>query len=476
MTTKQPEQSSREAVSRRAVVAAGLAPLVLPRHVLGGRGYQAPSDTLAIAAVGVGGMGRNYLEGCKQEKIVALCDLDHNYAATAFDTYPAARRYHDYREMFDKEARNFDALIIAVPDHMHAILLMAAIEMNKHIYCAKPIAHSIGEVRKVRQALLEAKGIVTKGSIQDSRTDYSRSTTEILISGVLGPIREIHIWTFHPIYPCSLVRPTEIQTPPAGMDWDLWIGPAPYRPYHRAYHPANWRAWWDFGEGDVGDMGCHTFHTYFEELRLAAPSVVYGYCSTRYDDISKPAPTPETEGSANVVSWEYPPRGGMPPLKMFYYDGGIKPPRPAELDHSTAMPREGVLFVGDQGKLMSSYYGGNPFAPFGRPPSGGGAARGLPGGLLLPESRFKDFEQPAKTLPRCERADHYTDWTRSCKTGTPTALPIEFACRLTELALLGTLALRTGKTIEWDADAMRVTNDADANQYVAPPYRAGWQL
>ena len=462
-------------VSRRHVVAAGLAPLIVPRHVLGGPGYQAPSDTLAIAAVGIGGMGRNYLDGCKAEKIVALCDLDHNYAAKVFATYPAARRYHDYREMLDKEARNFDALIIATPDHMHAILLMAAIRMQKHIYCAKPIAHSVGEVRKVRQALLAAKGIVTKGSIQDSRTDYARSTTEILNTGVLGPIREIHIWTFHPIYPASLVRPTETMTPPPGMDWDMWIGPAPLRPYHKAYHPGNWRAWWDFGTADVGDMGCHTLHAYFEELHLQAPSVIYGYRSTRWDDIAVQTPTPETEGSANMVVWEYPARDAMPPLKMHFYDGGIKPARPAELDRAIPMPNEGVLFIGDNGKLMSSYYGGNPFAPFGRL-ARAGAPSALAGGLLLPASKFKDFEQPPKTLPRCEKADHYTDWTRSCKKGVPTALPVEFACQLTEVALLGTLALRTEKVLEWDSASMRVTNQPEAHRFVQPPYRAGWKL
>lgn len=462
-------------ISRRHVIAAGVAPLVVPRHVLGGAGYQAPSDTLTIAAVGIGGMGRNYLEGCKAEKIVALCDLDHNYAAKVFETYPAARRYHDYREMFDKESKNFDALIIATPDHMHAILLMAAIRMKKHIYCAKPIAHSIGEVRKVRQALLDAKGIVTKGSVQDSRTDYARSSTEILNTGVLGPIREIHIWTFHPIYPASLVRPKEVMTPPAGMDWDLWIGPAPYRPYHKAYHPANWRAWWDFGTADVGDMSCHTLHAYFEELRLQAPSVIYGYRSTRWDDIAVQTKTPETEGSANMVVWEYPARGEMAPLKMYFYDGGIKPVRPAELDHGIALPNEGVLFVGDNGKLMTSYYGGNPFAPFGRAPRAG-APSALPGGLLLPATKFKAFPQPAKTLARCEKDDHYTDWTRSCKKGTPTALPVEFACQMTEVALLGTLALRTEKVLEWDSASMRVTNLPEANGFVEPPYRAGWKL
>jgi len=449
-------------VSRRRAVAAALAPMVVPRRVIGA-GYQAPSDTLAIAAVGIGGMGRNYLEGCKAEKIVALCDLDHNYAAKVFDTYPSARRYHDYREMFDKEARNFDALIIATPDHTHALLLMAAIQMKKHIYCAKPIAHSIGEVRKVREALLANKEIVTKGSVQDSSTDYARSSTEILNTGVLGPIREIHIWTFHPIYPASL-------------DWDLWIGPAPFRPYHKTYHPANWRAWWDFGTADVGDMSCHTLHFYFEELQLAAPSVIYGFRSTRWDDIAKQTPTPETEGSANMVCWQYPARGSMPPLKMYFYDGGMKPFRPAELASDIQLPNEGVLFVGDNGKLMTSYYGGNPFAPLGRPPRPGTVVRGLPGGWLLPESKFNDFRQPPKTLPRCERPDHYTDWTNACKKGTQTALPVEFACQLTETALLGTLALRTGKVLEWDTKAMRVTNEADANRFVTPEYRAGWKL
>jgi predicted dehydrogenase len=466
---------SKGAVSRRGVVAASLAPLLVPRHVLGGPGYQAPSDTLAIAAVGIGGMGRNYLEGCKAERIVALCDLDHDFSAKVFDAYPAARRYRDYRQMFDKEERNFDALIIAVPDHMHAVLLMSGIQMKKHIYCAKPIAHSIGEVRRVRQALLANRNLVTKASIQDSRTDYARSTTEILNSGVLGPIREIHAWTSHPIYPCSQVRPKEAKTPPAGMDWDQWIGPAPLRPFHPAYHPSTWRAWWDFGTGDVGDMSCHMLHTFFEELQLAAPRTIYGSSSTRYDVYVTPTSTPETEGYANMVAWEYPARGGMPPLKLFFYDGGMKPWRPPELHHDIALPREGVLYDGENGKLMASWYGGNPFAPFGRTPPAGATVPGLPGGLLLPQARFKDFQQPPKALPRCERPDHYTEWTRCAKQGIPTCLPIEFAAQLTEVALLGTLALRTGKVIEWDAANMR-SSDPEANRFVDPPYREGWQL
>ena len=252
-------------VSRRSFLAAGLAmPLIIPRHVLGGPGNQAPSDTLRIAAVGVGGMGQSYLGGCRSERIVALCDLDHNLSAKTFRTYPKATRYHDFRKMFDKEANNFDALIIATPDHTHAILLMAAIKLNKHIYCAKPITHSIGEARKVRAALARAKNLVTKSSVQSSATDHSRNTTELLKSGVIGGVRELHIWCDHPAYPCSLTRPKDKQTPPPGMDWDMWIGPAPNRPYHSAYHPTNWRPWWDFGTGTVGDMACHTMHVFFK--------------------------------------------------------------------------------------------------------------------------------------------------------------------------------------------------------------------
>ena len=464
-------------IPRRTILAAGLAPLIVPRHVLGGPGYQPPSDTLTIAAVGVGGMGRIYLDGCQTERIVAVCDLDWTRPTTqgVFEKFPSARRYRDFRQMFDKEEKNFDAFIMAAPDHWHAILLMQAIQMKKHIYGAKPVAHSIGEVRKVRQALASNPRLVTKASIQDSCTSYARATTEPLLSGAIGPVREVHVWTAHPIYPCNVLRPTEVQTPPEGMDWDLWVGPARFHPYNRAYHPEIWRAWWDFGTGDVGDMACHTLHTFFEELQLGAPKVVYGCSSTRTDVYNTPVDTAETEGYANTVVWEFGARGNMPPLNLYWYDGGIKPSRPSELAHSVALPREGVLYVGDNGKLLAGYYGGNPFQSTGRA-AAGNPPRGLAGGLLLPESKFRDFQQPAPTLPRVEKADHYTEWTRCAKEGRPTCLPIEFASHLTELALLGTLALRTRKVLEWDPAAMRVTNEASANQFVDPAYRAPWKL
>lgn len=467
------------ALSRRNFLAAGLAtPFIVPRYVLGGEGYQAPSATLRIAAVGVGGMGQHYLAGCQGERIVAVCDLDHSLSAKVYETYPKAARYHDFRKMLDKEANNFDALIIGTPDHTHAVILMSALQLGKHIYCAKPVTHSIAEARKVRAALLRAPKLVTKTSVQSSATDPARSTSELLQTGVLGPIRELHIWCDHPVYPCSLVRPTDTPPPPPGMDWDLWIGPAPFRPYHTTYHPANWRPWWDFGSGTVGDMGCHSFHIYFQELQLGAPTTVYGYGSTRHQSFFQFVSTPECQGHANMVTWEFPERGKLPPLQVHWYDGGLKPHRPPELDHSLSLPSSGLLFVGEQGKLLAGYTGGHPFGQ-GRRSQDNDSAGGqrsspqLTGGFLLPESKFRDFPQPPQKLSRVE---HYREWTQACKSGARTVCPIEFGCEMTEMALLGALALRTRRVLEWDAAAMRVTNVEEANRHVDPPSRAGWSL
>ena len=454
-------------MSRRRFVAGGiasitlygLAPMVVPARLLGGAG--APSNTLAIAAVGCGGMGRIYLDGCKAERIVALCDLDHDFVARrgVWDKFPTATRHHDYREMFDKEGRNFDALIVATPNHTHAMILLAALEMKKHIYCAKPATHTIAEARRVRAAVLAAKGIVTKTSVQASGTDAARSTTEILTSGVLGPIREVHIWCSHPMYPCSLTRPTETQTPPRDMNWDWWIGPAPFRPFNAAYHPEIWRPWWDFGDGTVGDMACHTLHMFFRELQLGAPTRIYGYGSTRSESYMNWLQTPECQGNANVVTWEFPARASLPPLKVHWYDGGMKPLPPEGVPpRSLVLHSDGILFVGEKGVMQTGYYGSTK--PI----------------LLAPKDRFVDFQPPPKTLRRVEQTDHYTEWTTACKTGAETVCPLAFGCELTEMALLGTLALRTGTPLEWDAAAMRVTNDDEANGHLDPPARAGWKM
>jgi hypothetical protein len=248
------------------------------------------------------------------------------------------------------------------------------------------------------------------------------------------------------------------------MDWDLWIGPAPFRPYHSAYHPCNWRPWWDFGSGTVGDMACHTLHAYFKELKLGAPTTVYATNSIRHKGFFQFVSTPECQSHANTVTWQFPARDELPALNVYWYDGGMKPHRPLDLNNRISLPDSGLLFVGEQGKLIAAYGGGNPF----------GQKHGIEGGLLLPEQRFHDFEQPDRTLYRCN--DHYGEWIRACKTGVRTVCPIEFGCEMTEMALLGALALRSRRVLTWDAQALRVTNHAQANKLVDPPYREGWSL
>jgi predicted dehydrogenase len=489
-------ESSKDTLSRRTALAAGLAPLIVPRAVMGGPGYQAPSDKLAIACVGVGGMGKNYLAGCKDEAIVALCDLDHEFSAPVFKQYPSARLYKDFRQMFDKEAKNFDALIVATPDHWHSHLVLAGLKMDKHIYCAKPITHTIAEERRVRAACLASKR-TTKASIQDSRTSYARATTELLLTGAIGPIHEVHIWT-GTYSPSGLARP-EAQTPPEGMNWDEWCGPAPYRPYHKTYHYGNWRPWWDFGTGTVGDFGCHTLQMFHDELEMGTPDWVVAVGCQAFSLAGRVDNT-ECMSIANTVQWHIPARGNRPAMMAYFYDGGLTPPRPASMPLEVPMPGSGIMFVGEKGVQISAFYGGNPWLPFGAQPRQGVQMRGLAGGWLLPEDRFKDFQQPAPTLARCEKPDHYTEWVRMCKAGKKSITPIEFACGLTEFALLGTLAQRRyglpvappagapgggggagaargrreAKVLAWDTKAMRFTNDDTANALVDTPYRKEW--
>jgi len=486
-------ESTKGAMSRRTAVATGLAPLVVARHVLGGAGYQAPSDKLRIAAVGVGGMGRNYVEGCNAEEIVALCDLDHEVSAPVFKLYPRAKLYRDFRQMFDKEQKNFDALIVATPDHWHSHLVLAGLAMNKHIYCAKPMTHSIAEARKVKAAVL-ASNVTTKASIQDSRTAYARATTELLLTGAIGPVREVHLW-MATNSASGLARPTA-QTPPPGMDWDEWCGPSPFRPYHKTYHYGHWRSWWDFGTSTVGDFGCHTLQMCHDELEMGTPDWASAVACQAFS-LEGQFSNSECMSIANTIQWHLPARGKHPEMMVFFYDGGLRPPRPPSMPADVTMPDRGLMFVGEKGVQLSAFYGGNPWAPFGREPEPGVKVRGLAGGWLFPESRFKDFKQPAPYLPRCERPDHYTEWVRMCKAGKKSITPIDFACRLTEFALLGAAAQRrynaptkpsadsTGTggggrgrpeptVYHWDSKAMKFTNDETIDTFVETPYRKEW--
>jgi predicted dehydrogenase len=464
VTLQRKTPAAPEPPSRRTIAAASAAALIVPRHVLGGSGHQAPSDTIRLAAVGIGGMGRRYMEGCAGERFVALCDVDSVFAAPVFARYPEARRYRDFREMFDKEEKNIDAVIVATPDHSHAVITLRALRMRKHVYSAKPLTHTIKEARLVAAEARRA-GVATQMSVQSCASPGACAATEMLLSGAIGTVREVHFWVNHPLYPAGLVRPSERPPVPKGFDWDLWLGPAPERPYHPAYHPWNWRSWWDFGSGTVGDMACHGMHIFYHALKLGAPSMVHASRTVMYTGPLRMTPqhteilpsrvdTPETESYSNVITWDFPERGGLPALRLHWYDGGILPHRPVELDPKTPMPVSGQLFVGDKGKLMCGYSGG--------------------GLKLLPESRFKGHAAPPRTLARTP--GHYKEWVDACKTGKPTSCSFEFGSAMTEIAQLGALAARSAKLLEWDAGAMRVTNVPEVNEWIDLPYRKGWSL
>jgi len=517
--------SADGAFSRRTAIATGFAALVVPPYASGADVYPQSSQKLRIACIGVGGVGQDYVAGCKDEEIVALCDLDHEFSAAAFKLYPRARLYKDFRQMFDKEEKNFDALIVATPDHWHSHLVLAGLAMNKHIYCAKPITRTIAEARRVKAACLASK-VTTKASIQDSSTSPARATTELLLSGAIGPVREVHFWTgTHS--PSGLARPMEGQTPPSGMDWDQWCGPSPARPYHKIYHYGNWRPWWDFGTGNLGDVACHSLHIFHDELEMGAPDWVAADASQSFS-LTGVIENSECSSVANYIQWHFPPRGKHPEMMAYFYDGGLQPPRPLTMPTDMGMPGRGIMFVGEDGVLISAFYGGSPWLPDHTLPQPGQPLRGLPGGQLLPESRFRNFKQPEPYLPRCERANHYAEWIGSCKAGKKSITPVEYACGLTEFALLGTLAerrystpgvrtaagygqnsrsdsavvwipassdghvhvpnapppaptaanapryWRSSKVLLWDANAMRFNNDDLANSYVDMPYRKEW--
>jgi len=448
----------QQVISRRAFTPAAAAALVLASRQ-GARGAQLPpSDQLNIAGVGIGGMGQNYLKGCESQNIVALCDVDEVLAAPVFNRYPKAARYSDFRVMLEKE-KTIDAVIIGTPDHAHAAVSMAAIAAGKAVYCAKPMTRTIFEARTVARAAREHK-VATQMSVQSCASEGACATEEWVQSGIIGPVRAVHVWTDRPIWPQSLARPAEQEPVPAGLNWDLWLGPAPQRPYHPIYHPFNFRGWVDFGTGALGDMACHSFHVIFRALKLGPPVGVNASTTFIREGVratraykSRRANFPETYPASSLVTWDFPARGDQPPVSMHWYDGGIQPPRPAELDIHTRMPEEGLYFVGDKGVLWSGFSGGPK---------------------LLADSLKRSFTPPEKTVPRT--IGHYKEWIAAAKGGKPANCNFDFASLITETALLGVIAQRTGRPLIWDSEAMRITNDQAADRLVRPQYREGWTL
>jgi predicted dehydrogenase len=445
----------REFLGTTATAAAGF--VIVPRKVLGGPGYQAPSDTLNIGCVGVGGKGTSDIWACSTENIVALCDADDEQMArflTQKDNkpeyqpkYDRAAKHRDFRKMLERE--KLDAITVSTPDHTHAVIAMTAMKMGKHVFVQKPLTHTIKEARLLAQEA-KKRNLVTQMGNQGHSKEGARLICEWIWDGAIGDVREVHVWTNRPIWPQGIDAPKEIPSVPPTLDWDVWLGPAPWRPYHPAYLPFNWRGWWDYGTGAVGDMGAHLVDQPFWALKLGAPATVQA-SSTKYTKDSYPL--------AEVITYEFPARGNMPPARMIWYDGGLMPPRPAVLDEGRMMGDDGggCLFVGAKGMIMCSTYGENP--------------------RILPEQLMRDYKRPEKTIPRSPGI--MEEWIAAIKAGKKSTTDFDYSGSLTETMLLGNVAIRmkdATAVLQWDAVNMQVTNLPEANQFIHKEYRAGWSL
>ena len=452
----QPPLSSQR-VSRRAFLGASAALTaftIVPRHVLGGPGQEPPSEKLNLGVIGAGGRGSEDLEELKTQNIVALCDVDWDRAAGTFRRFPNATRHRDFRVMLEKE-KGIDAVLVATPDHIHAVAAMAAIKAGKHVYCEKPLTRTIQEARSLTLAARQAK-VATQMGNQGMAFEGNRQVNEWLADGVIGPVREAHVWSDRPTHrgklplwwPQGVERPTDTPAVPANLDWDLWLGPAPWRPYHSAYVPFRWRGWWDFGTGGLGDMGIHNLAPVFAALKLGAPESVHASSTPVFK---------ESVPLACTVHYRFPARGELPPVTVHWYDGGLLPARPEELENDRDLDAEdGIILVGDKGKMLVEGWGGE------KP-------------RLIPETRNKEYRRPPKTLPRS--IGHHAEWVRACKTGSATRSSFDFAGPLTEAVLLGSLCVRLGgEKLLWDSAQLKITNAAEANQLLHYRYRPGWSL
>ena len=433
---------------------------IVPRHVLGGTGQTPPSEKLNIAGIGMGGQGTGLIGRFHEHNIVALCDVDDRQAAGAYRRFPKARQYRDYRKLLEKE-KNIDAVVVATTDNLHAPVSMMAIKMGKHVYCEKPLTHTIREARMLAEAAREYK-VATQMGNSGQASEGTRRMSEFVAAGAIGPVREVHIWTDRPIgwWPQGVSRSKVTPPVPSTLDWDLWLGPAPERPFNPAYLPFKWRGWWDFGTGALGDMGCHAFDPVFRALRLGHPTSVVA-CAT---ELNK-----ETYPLASIVRYEFPARGDWPAVKLSWYDGGLKPDWPDGLDADRGLGSNGTLFIGDKGAMLAG-------------------RRSDP--LIFPESRRNEFEPPPKTLPRS--IGHHEEWVEACKGGSPAGANFDFASLVTETVLLGNIALRMDERssgrgrrsrrvgpmpkLNWDGANLNVTNVPEANAFIHREYRKGWTL
>jgi predicted dehydrogenase len=527
--------SRRTFMSRTGAAVAGTSFMIVPRHVLG-QGMTPPSDLVNIASIGIGGRGGQVTQNLMTQNIVAVCDVDvallesrlATWRNSAFpltgptqpgqgggrgqgagsgqptgptwtnfglskaqeaanasraqeptqqvlrrfvsDQIPRMARYRDYREMLEKQ-KDIDAVMIATPDHMHAVIASAAMSLGKHVYVEKPLCWSVHEARHLARRAAETR-VVTQMGNQGHSQDGARRGQEYLLSGVLGEIREVHVWTNRPLafWPQGVPRPAVASTIPqtwnntalttrlanamAGqypvpdtLSWDLFLGVAPFVDYHPVYHPFNWRGWVDWGQGALGDMGAHLIDHPVWGLKLGLPTVIETQ-STPFNGASYP--------SATTTYYEFPARAGMPPVKMVWYDGGLLPPRPEELGDRRLDPGGGVLYIGTRGKMLQDTYGANP--------------------RLLPIELHNSYGPPREQLPRIPHQSHEMNWVNALRGREEISCPFSYAAHLTEIMLLGVAALRANAKLHYDGSAMRITNHPAANDLLTREYRGGYSL
>jgi predicted dehydrogenase len=526
------EEDKASGITRRkfvtTVAATGAALTIVPRHVLG-RGFQAPSDTLNIATVGINGQGFTNTRNLMGENIVAICDVDDSLLDNALTRAKAAatgqgsggggqqrkrefskaqleanarrpptnvtentrkfvdqqipklKRYRDYREMLDKQ-KDIDGVVVATPDHMHAPIALAAMDIGKHVYVQKPLCWSVREARQLAEKAKAAPKIITQMGNQGHSTDGARTGQEYLAAGAIGDIREVHVWTNRPLgyWPQGIPRPAPLppenpQRPlrwngpgvearlaaalngnypvPDGLSWDLFLGVAPQVEYHPIYHPFNWRGWVDWGQGALGDMGAHLIDHPFWALNLGMPTQIETI-STPFNGVCYP--------SATTTYYQFAERGSLPAVKLTWYDGGFNPPKPEEIGEERLNGEGGVLYIGSKGKMLQDTYGLNP--------------------RLLPQSMHDSYGTPKQKLARIVHEEHEVNWVEAIKGKADISSPFDYASRLIEVMLLGVVSLRAGGKIQYDGAAGRVTNmvkngnnTVDPNDFLTREYRAGWK-
>lgn len=469
---KKNRASRRNFLKSTALAGAGF--MIVPRHVLG-RGYVAPSDKLNVASIGVGGQGGHDLATIAKSpnvNVVALVDVDDRQAVKSRTSFPKAKYYKDFREMLEKENKNIDACTISTPDHTHAVATLAAMQMGKHVYTQKPLTHDIYEARVLTQAAKRYKVITQMGN-QGGSGDGVRRMQELYDAGLIGDVHTVQSWTNRPVWPQGIPTPTGKFEVPKELDWNLWLGTAPYIDYNPAYLPFNWRGWWNFGTGALGDMACHIMDPIYRILPIDYPESVECSASTTWTGIFQAAETPDSAPAASTIHLKYPRTDGKGHIKVSWYDGGILPERPDELQPGEPFGNSdgGVLFIGTKGKLLADCYGANP--------------------RLLPLTRNEQSEvtsvpQKIQRVPE----GHWLQWVNACIAGYgkgKTSSPFEYAGPFTESLLISNLAIRSWqikdskgypgrKKLLWDTKNLKITNFDTANQYVKREYRNGWKL